>query len=1022
MNLRFAKRLVPAAFICLAFYLAIPARAGTFQLVTTVDPSVTPASGGGGDSLAPIISADGRYVLFTSTANNLVVDGNTNLLASRFPATLNIFLRDRTNATTTLVSANFAGTGGCNRDAFPLQISANGRYVLFESTASDLVPGDTNNNNDIFVRDLLNGTNILVSVAMDGTCANGSSSNSVMTSDGHYIAFSSTATNLVAGDINTIVDVFVRDLQAGTTALVSVGAMPASGTRYSDTPDITPDGRYVVFASSATNLVPGVAPTGNPPGSEIYVRDLVGQQTLWASTNAQAVRLAVMNSASGICYNQTISDDGQFVVFETTPLGSNNGGIILRYNLATGITDTVSTNANGTSFVYPTRPPTLDITPDGRFITFVANAHGNFSSDTCVQVWDSQTSATALVSGNLTNGVSQGSHSDLPTIDSAGRYIAFITRDGFTTPLTTNVISPGVHLYVRDTQTATTTLVDADANGVSAVINPATVPRMSADGRYVAFEYSDGTLVPNDSNRFYDVVVRDLTTNTFELISAHLPAFPSSTLSGLFGISSAPVSNGRYVAFASAADQLVPNDTNGFSDIFVHDLVTGTNILVSVDSNSVKSGNGVSINPGMSADGRYVVFTSSATNLVAGDANNALDVFIRDMAAGVTRLVSINTISNGPGNGASFLPTISTDGRFVLFHSQANNLANGQQFAVENILVRDLQTAKTYFVARNTTTNLLPASMTPDGHFVAYGPTGTSLFVWNSLSATNVYTNSTLISASGATALSISPDGNRIAYGITNRLYGIDRVANSNVLINARPPSLTNSALRFSGDSRYLAYSALLTNGFYQVFLYDFQTRSNFSISQSYTAPGNSNIVNGTSDSPDISPDGRFIAFRSFASNIVPGDTNGVPDVFMYDRLTGATTLLSTSLFGNASANSRSLAPVFSTDGQTLLFQSWASDILPQDFNQNSELLAYQPYNDPANPPPFQVTIIPIGSGSTLTWPAVTGRSYRVQFKNNLTDLNWQDITGSITLVGSQGFARDSATGTGQRFYRVVSF
>ena len=150
--------------------------------------------------MAPIISPDGRYVLFASLANNLVPLATTSPLPVLFPLKLNVFLRDRTNQTTTLVSGNLAGTGGGNGDSLPTGLSSNGQYVLFESSAGDLVAGDTNNAADVFLRDLNAGTNLLVSVNTNGRTGNGASRGSVMTPDGRYVAFVSEASDLVAGD------------------------------------------------------------------------------------------------------------------------------------------------------------------------------------------------------------------------------------------------------------------------------------------------------------------------------------------------------------------------------------------------------------------------------------------------------------------------------------------------------------------------------------------------------------------------------------------------------------------------------------------------------------------------------------------------------------------------------------------------------------------------------------------------------------------------------------------------------
>jgi Tol biopolymer transport system component len=136
-----------------------------------------------------------------------------------------------------------------------------------------------------------------------------------MTPDGRYVAFVSAANNLVAADTNGIADVFVRDLQAGVTTLASVGAALVSTSSGSESPDITPDGRYVAFSSTATNLVAGV-----PNAQDIYVRDLVGGTTIWASTGAGAAALSVLNATRVVCCNHAISADGKFVAYEASTL------------------------------------------------------------------------------------------------------------------------------------------------------------------------------------------------------------------------------------------------------------------------------------------------------------------------------------------------------------------------------------------------------------------------------------------------------------------------------------------------------------------------------------------------------------------------------------------------------------------------------------------------------------------------------------------------------------------------------
>ena len=610
----------------------LPARGGElFQLASGLDPAQPAPAGGSGDSWAPIMSAEGRFVLFASTANNLLLKSNNTPIPARFPANLNVFLRDRTNQTTTLVSENLSGSAGGNGDSLPVDLSEDGRYALFESDASDLVPGDTNQAADVFVRDLVSNSTVLVSISTNGGVGNGTSRTPAITPDGRFVTFVSAANNLVPHDTNGIPDVFVRDLQAGTTTLVSVGARAYLGYS-SESPQITPDGRYVAFYSTATNLVTGV-----PVNGDIYVRDLVGETTVWASSGARAAAQAALHTTNVVCYNRSVSDDGQFVAYEASPVsGTLAAGLILRYNLGTGITDVVHTNAAVAVAAYE-EIHNLDMTPDGRFIAFIANTNGNAGTTTCVCVWDAQTGAVTLGSGDPANNVATNSICDWPTINPSGRFVAFLSSSA---NLVTNSVPGDYHLFLRDLQASATTLMDVETNGAGSLVSAATVPCLTTNGGLVGFECPDGGLVPNDRNGDYDVFVRDWAGDSTELISAHHPGLPSRTPNGPGFLTPASVSSdGRWVAFASDANNLVANDTNRCRDVFVRDLATGSLTLVSVNTNGA-CGSRASSEPAISSEGRYVAFTSSADDLVPGDVNNAPDVFMRDLQNGTTALVN----------------------------------------------------------------------------------------------------------------------------------------------------------------------------------------------------------------------------------------------------------------------------------------------------------------------------------------------------------------------------------------------
>ena len=203
---------------------------------------------GNGGSFKSAISADGRFVSFYSYARNLVA-GDTN-------AKPDVFVHDRQLATTERVSVDSAGMQS-NDGSFKSSVSADGRFVTFSSYASNMVSGDTNGTWDVFVHDRQTGTTERLSVDSAGAEGNGNSFKSTISGDGRFVAFSSDASNLVAGDTNGVQDVFLRDRQAGTTRRVSVDSAGAESDGASDKSAISGDGRFVAIGSRATNLVSG---------------------------------------------------------------------------------------------------------------------------------------------------------------------------------------------------------------------------------------------------------------------------------------------------------------------------------------------------------------------------------------------------------------------------------------------------------------------------------------------------------------------------------------------------------------------------------------------------------------------------------------------------------------------------------------------------------------------------------------------------------------------------------------------
>jgi Tol biopolymer transport system component len=381
---------------------------------------------------------------------------------------------------------------------------------------------------------------------------------------------------------------------------------------------------------------------------------------------------------------------------------------------------------------------------------------------------------------------------------------------------------------------------------------------MSADGRYVVFLSTANNLVPGDTNGFRDVFVHDRQTGQTSRVSV---ASDGTEING--NSQEAVISaDGRYVAFASIASNLVPGDANNALDIFVHDRETGQTSRVSVTSNGIQ-GNGNSFAPSISADGRYVAFHSGANNLVLGDTNGAGDVFVHDRQTGETSRVSV--ASNGTqGNGSSSFSALSADGRYVAFWSGASNLVTGDTNGVSDVFVHDRQTGQTSRVSvatdgtQGNAQSVIP-DISADGRFVSFHSEASNLVVDDTNETWDAFVHDR---QTGHTSrVSVASDGTQ---------------SNAGSWITS-----------ISGDGRYVTFMSDAnnlvaddTNGSRDIFVHDRHAgqTSRASIASDGTQG------NWPSTWPFISANGRYVSFSSIASNLVPNDTNGVSDAFVHDR------------------------------------------------------------------------------------------------------------------------------------------
>jgi hypothetical protein len=694
---------------------------------------------------------------------------------------------------------------------------------------------------------------------------------------------------------------------------------------------------------------------------------------------------------------------------------------------------------------------------------------------------------------DLTNLVSTGT---LVSASSDGRFIVIRTGDTnaqLQHVTLTNGFSSGAP---RQFSLITVNTYGSQSSGSHEVSSAAVVP----DGKLVAFDSAAGDLTSGDLNAASDVFLRDMNLGVTELVTKAHPAKPAAaafthSFLGLNSISA----DGRFIVSTRYDDPSAYRDTNGWTDVFFSDLLNGTSLAASINTNvfvtnigggggfqidlientnafqnpvisadgstiyavrrapaggtrvyqqftaEASSGagmrlasrgvnvseNGNSYSPSTSSNGLLLVFTSTSSDLVADvpDNNSLPDVYLRRTAvltngllAGTNELVSIS-MSGAAGDNVSSNGMISPDGRWVVFESRAQNLttnfAPGSPFA---LFARDLWS--------NTT------------HLVSVGPTGNGQWGYVPGSAT------------------ISGNSRYVAFSSGN-IYLTVHDLHIHTSAIAENPSAVSPSLSHTG--RFVAFvKQAFGSSLHQIYARDLQASQSDLVSASESgAPGN-----GASSAPVISADGRYVIFQSKASNLNANDTNGFTDIFVRDRLLGATMLVGANAQG-ASRNAPSTRPVMAMDGRTVVFQSFANDLVAGDYNDKrdifvlklggadtdgdgmdddwevtyfsdldrngsgdfdddgiSDLEEFIAGTDPADGSSFfrVLTVTPAGGGSKLLfWFGNPGRSYRAEFKNDLSATNWTALTGTISWNGSTASITDpGASGASNRFYRVV--
>jgi Tol biopolymer transport system component len=950
--------------------------AGRIELLSKADP-VPDVSG---TSFLSGISADGRYVLFQSEAPNLApgqADDNRSV---------DLFLRDRVAGITTLVShaagkPNVAGHVPEPIDSSlftpPASLSADGRYAAFVSLATDLVPGLVNPRDtaNLFLYDRVTGTNTLIShVSGDAsTAAGGFVDSARISADGAWVVFTSSGNDLVPGQApsaaGTRFNVFLYDRLSGAVALISHrSGAPATGSNGDATsPEISADGGSVAFVSQAGDLIPGQADARTQ--SVFLYQRATGALTL--VSHGAGSTLAPPNSDSG---SVRMSADGRFLGF-----------LSLATNLIAGQVPTASTYPQN-AFLYDRTSGELRLV-----------SHTTASPQ------------TPAFAGSL-------------ALSADGRYLAFDSAANDVVPGQANSGAQS-NLFVYDRVAGAISLA---SHGQGSATTPASGgsggASLSADGRYIAYVSEALDLVPHqtDAPNTFDVFVYDRTTRA-AVLASHVRGSLTTAANGR-SISPLISADGGTVAFDSYATDLAEGQTdlNGYEDVFVLARSSAEVTALSEGDSGQPSITplGLSSSADLSADGRYAVFVSTAAGLVpgqvdtpdtvdpfTGERHGTFDVFLRDRATGKTTLLS-RAQASPPTSASGFTPAISADGKFVAFvgldHSGSPNPL-GRLYVYDR--VADALILANHGLGTPGQPDGLPRNrpaISADGRYVAY-------------------------TCSRCHLVPGQQDGDD-GHGQGFNVFLYDRVTGANTLVShasglpTTTGDLDSQEPRISADGGFVLFTSQATDlvagqagssSSQSLFLYDRATGAIALVDHAAGSPAT--VAGGYAFYAALSADGRWVVFRSRATGLVPGqiDTNGLTDVFLYDRAAGTTVLVSHAASSPVTAGSADLdyypgeEPLgISADGHWIVFTSQAADLVA-GLNPGEAVVTYL-YDRTTG----QVTVASSAAGSPNSardslQPGISADGRRITFLSRATDVVPGQSPGSFLNL----FVVDRITG-----------
>lgn len=659
------------------------------------------------------VSDDGRYVVFDSDAGNLV--------ATPTHGRRQIYLRDRSASTTTLLT-HFSSGVAATYDSQNPRISADGRYVVFDTYAA-FDADDSNFDLDVYRLDRQTGEFVLISVSADGRIGNSRSYEPQISADGSSVVFYTWASNLVAGDTNNFWEILLRKPAAGTTERVS---RKADGSQFVASHPLLPlsaaisgDGRYV-----ALNAYEALVADDTNAADDGHRYDSQNGTIERVTFNASGAQIDSYSSLNAL------SRDGQRAVMESYGTGvvpgqtDSRARLFLR-DLGTGATTHVTFRAGAEQtgdFMYNGL-----MSDDGNVVVAYTMSNGYVDGDTnnmhdAYRQEGRSSPAIRLSAPSPAVSIAAANHDtgsyDLGYAASADqRYVAFGSRAN---NLVVGDTNGAADVFVRDRLLGTNERVSVRSDGSQGICSSSNA-QISADGRYVAF-HSCSPLAQFPAMFRLDVYRHDRLTHTTEAVSQT----PQGTAPNSYSVYPTISDDGRHVAFGSCASDLVAGDTNGRCDVFVRDMQAGVTILASPSVDSAGADTDTYI-ARISGDGSAIAFSSMATNLVAGDTNDELDVFVFDRTTQSIVRASVSSVAGEQADGPNYLQGLTHDGRQVLFTSFAQNLGSTVPFA--GLFVRNRDTGTTELVSRANDGaalrgNLNSAAISGDGKRVAFTSDG----------------------------------------------------------------------------------------------------------------------------------------------------------------------------------------------------------------------------------------------------------------------------------------------------------